>query len=241
MLIIPAIDLKDHKVVRLVQGRMGEAKVYSDDPMGVAKKWIDQGATRIHVVDLNGAFEGRPVHFDEVEALVKKFSEVQFEIGGGIRAMETVDRYMKTSVQFCILGTAVIQDAELVKKACLKYPMRVILGIDSIHGKLATEGWGIQHEVGEDEVAQKYRSLRVPALIYTDVTRDGMLTGPNVSAIQKMARQSPTPIIASGGVTTLEDIKRIKKIKNVMGVIIGKALYEGKVDLREAIRTARED
>lgn len=238
MIIIPAIDLKDHKVVRLSQGRMGEAKVYSDNPVEVAKKWIDQGAKRIHVVDLNGAFEGRPIHFKEVKSLVESFPDIQFEIGGGIRTMETVDSYMSTGVQFCILGTAAVNDPEFVKKACEKYQGRILLGIDTKKGQVTTDGWNKKSGVRDINLSKEFGSLGIPAIIYTDIAKDGMLSGINLSATRQMANKSPIPIIASGGLTSIDEIKELKKIKNVIGVIAGKVLYEGKMDLAEAIKIA---
>lgn len=238
MLIIPAIDLKDHKVVRLSQGRMGEAKVYSRDPVTVAKKWVEAGAKRIHLVDLNGAFEGEPVHFDEVQKLCKKFPKIEFEIGGGIRAFETVAKYFYSGASFCILGTAAIMDEPLIVECCKKFPKKIILGLDARNGMVAVKGWSETSTLKAVDIAKKWGKKGIREIIYTDISRDGMMLGVNFEGLKAMARVSKIPVIASGGVTSMDDIVRLKKIKNVSGAIVGKALYEGKIDLREAIQIA---
>lgn len=239
MIIIPAIDLKDHKVVRLVQGGLEDETVYGDDPVAVARRWIDAGATRIHVVDLNGATKGKPVHETEVERLVETFPEIEFEIGGGIRKMSQLDHYMKTGVRYAVLGTAVINDPHFLSEACKKYPQRLIAGVDSKSGVVAIEGWIEGSGKKDEEVVREVSQIGVREIIYTDISKDGMLAGPNFDAIRKVAESSPVPVIASGGVSSEEDIKKLAAIPNVFGAIVGKALYEGKLDLAEAIGVAR--
>ncbi|MBI4411360.1 MAG: 1-(5-phosphoribosyl)-5-[(5-phosphoribosylamino)methylideneamino]imidazole-4-carboxamide isomerase [Deltaproteobacteria bacterium] len=236
MIVIPAIDLKDHQVVRLSQGRMGEAKVYSDNPVEIAEKWIDAGAKRLHLVDLNGAFEGKPIHFKEVESIAKAFPKIQLEIGGGIRDLKTVQAYFKSGVTYCILGTAALKDPRFAGMACAQFPDRIILGIDAKDGMVAVEGWDNVSKIKAGELAKKFTGQKISAVIYTDISRDGMMQGMNFARIRSMASESPFPIIASGGFTRLEEIETLKKIPNVSGVIAGKALYEGLVDLKEAIR-----
>lgn len=236
MIVIPAIDLKDHKVVRLAQGRMGEARIYSDDPMAIAKKWVDAHATRIHLVDLNGAFEGKPIHFDDVARICRAFPGVQFEIGGGIRNLEAISKYFDSGAAFCILGTAAIKEPALVSVACKKYPGKIILGLDAIKGRVAVEGWEKVTDGRAELLAKQFAGKEIAAIIYTDITRDGMMSGVNLAEMRRMAQKSPVPIIASGGVSQLSDIENLAKIPNVIGVIVGKALYEGKIDLKEAIR-----
>lgn len=236
MLIIPAIDLKDHKVVRLSQGRMGDAKVYADDPVEVARQWVSLGATRLHLVDLNGAFQGLPIHDAEVRCIAKALPKVALEIGGGIRSLATIDRYMECGVTYCILGTAAVKDPELVLQACKKYPGRIILGLDAKGSRVATDGWDNVSHQSATQVVEQFRSMALESIIYTDISKDGMLAGMNFKGLTLMAAQSPFPVIASGGLTSLLDVKKLLKIKNIRGAIAGKALYEGKINLKEAIQ-----
>ena len=238
MLVIPAIDLKDHKVVRLKQGRMGKATVYSKDTVAVAKNWVKTGAKRIHVVDLNGAFEGKPVHFDEVARICKAFPKIEIEIGGGLRNFETVAQYFFAGASFCILGTAAIKDEPLILECCRKFPKKIILGIDAREGRVALEGWSERSAVKATDLAKKWGKKGIREIIYTDISRDGMMSGVNIEKIKQMASASPVPVIASGGVSSLDDIIKLKKMRNVSGVIVGKAIYEGKIDLKEAIKNA---
>lgn len=238
MLVIPAIDLKDHQVVRLSQGKMGEVKIYSDNAVLMAEEWVKQGAKRLHCVDLNGAFEGKPIHFKEVQEIAEAFPEIKIEVGGGIRNLETLKRYFDCGVSHCILGTAALKNPELLEEACHQFPKKIILGIDAKNGFVAAEGWGETSRISALDLAKKFKGKKISEIIYTDISKDGMMSGMNFEAIRQMAEVSPFPIIGSGGLTSLEDIKELKKIKNVSGVIAGKALYEGTIDLREAIRIA---
>lgn len=236
MLIIPAIDLKDHQVVRLSQGKMGEAKVYADNPLMVAEDWVKQGAKRIHLVDLNGAFEGKPIHFNEIKEMTSAFPEIKFEVGGGIRNLKTLDDYVKCGVSFCILGTSSLKEPSFISESCKKYPGKIILGIDAKKGFVATEGWEKVHEQSAVALVGQFKNEKISEVIYTDIAQDGMMKGMNFDGIRLMASHSPFPLIASGGLTSLEDVRELKKIINVMGVIAGKALYEGLFSLHEAIR-----
>lgn len=238
MLIIPAIDLKDHQVVRLSQGKMGEAKIYSDNAVLMAEEWVKQGAKRLHCVDLNGAFEGKPIHFKEVKEIAEAFPEIKIEVGGGIRNLEALKRYFDCGVSHCIVGTAALKNPELLDEACEKFPKKIILGIDAKNGFVAAEGWGETSRISALDLAKKFKDKKISEVIYTDISKDGMMGGMNFEAIRQMAESAPFPIIASGGLTSLGDIKELKKIKNVSGVIAGKALYEGTIDLREAISVA---
>lgn len=236
MIIIPAIDLKDHHVVRLSQGRMGEAKVYSDDPVAVAKKWVKAGAQRIHIVDLNGAFEGKPIHFDEVKNICHAFPKIKIEIGGGIRDLKTSERYFQSGASYCIFGTSAVKNPQLIVEATQKFPEKIILGIDAKGGMVAVEGWGEVSKIAASDLVKKF--TKIESVIYTDISKDGMMQGMSFEQIKKMAAASRFPIIASGGFTSLKDIGELKKISNILGVIAGKALYEGLVDLKEAIAYA---
>lgn len=235
MLIIPAIDLKDHKVVRLKKGKMGEATIYSNDPLQIAEKWVEQGAERLHLVDLNGAFEGQPVHFKEIQEIAKKYPQIKIEIGGGVRSMDVIQKYFDHGVQFCILGTAAIKDPELVFASCEKFSHQIILGIDAKEGMVATDGWGQKSETKALEVAHHFKECAIESVIYTDIAKDGMLSGMNFEQIKQMQACS-FPLIASGGLTSLQDIDQLVALGNIHGVIAGKAIYEGNFSLKEAIR-----
>lgn len=236
--VIPAIDLKDHSVVRLSKGIMESAKVYEKDPLAVARRWVEAGTKRLHLVDLNGAFAGKPIHFDTVASIAKNFPKLEIEIGGGIRDLKTIREYIESGVTYCILGTAAIKNPELLKEACKAYPNRIILGIDAKSGKASAEGWGDDSSISAIELANRFSGQAIESIIYTDIAKDGMMSGMNLESIREMAQEAPFPIIASGGLTSLNDIRELKKIPNVPGVIAGKAIYEGVFTLQEAIQTA---
>lgn len=237
MLIIPAIDMKDHKVVRLKQGRMAETTVYNDSTLAQAETWIAQGATRLHLVDLNGAFEGVPIHFEDVAAIAAKFPHLTIEVGGGIRALDTLQKYFDHGVSLCILGTAAIKDPALVQAACHRFAGRIILGIDAKNGRVAIEGWDKTSILTAREVIAKFHGLALESVIYTDIAKDGMLAGMNLTHIKTMTACG-FPLIASGGLTTLSDIDALNKMGGLHGLIAGKALYEGRFTLKEAIARA---
>lgn len=234
MLIIPAIDLKDHKVVRLSQGKMDAAKIYAEDPVAMAGQWVHQGASRIHIVDLNGAFEGKPIHFKDASKIAESYPKIKVQVGGGIRSLETIEKYLDHGVDFCILGTVAIKNPDLVFEACQKFPNKIILGVDAKNGLVSTEGWGEVSEISALDIIDKFKDCSLESVIYTDIAKDGMLSGMNLEQIEQM-KAGCFPVIASGGLTSLNDIKSLQKMGEIHGVIAGKAIYEHKFSLKEAI------
>jgi len=242
LIIIPAIDIRGGRCVRLLQGDFRRETVYSGDPVDVARRWAAKGAERIHVVDLDGSREGRPVN-DAVIGRILSSVDVPVELGGGIRGLGTVDFYLGMGVRWVILGTAALKNRDFVVEACRRHPGRVILGIDAREGKVAVEGW--TEATGADvlDVARQYEGMGLAALVYTDIGRDGMESGVNVPATERLARQIGIPVIASGGVAGIGDIDKLMAAAcpGILGVITGKALYTGALDLEEAIaRTKKE-
>jgi len=236
MLIIPAIDLKDGRCVRLLQGRADAVTVYSDRPEDVAKRWQELGAKVIHVVDLDGAFSGTQKNIEGIKNIRRAVS-VDIELGGGIRDMERIEMLLGLGINRVILGTVAIERPELVKEASRRFPGRIIVGIDAKDGLVAVKGWVEVTSVKAKELALKMEEYGAWGIIYTDISRDGMLTGPNIEAIREMVEAVNIPVIASGGVSSIDDIKRLKEIKGLWGVITGKALYTGAIDLKEAIES----
>ncbi|MGE5172357.1 MAG: 1-(5-phosphoribosyl)-5-[(5-phosphoribosylamino)methylideneamino]imidazole-4-carboxamide isomerase [Betaproteobacteria bacterium] len=236
MLIIPAIDLKEGKCVRLEQGLMDKATVYSDDPATMAKHWESQGAELLHVVDLNGAFAGVPKNLDAIKA-IRAAIKIPIEVGGGIRDMATINSLVSIGVDRIILGTAAIENPAFVRDACEKFPGRIIVGIDAKDGMVAIKGWAEVTTVKAVDLAKQMQDYGVIAIIYTDIRRDGMLTGPNIEATKALADALHIPVIASGGVHTMKDIEDLLTVRysGVSGVITGKAIYSGTLNLREAI------
>lgn len=234
MLIIPAIDLKDGRCVRLLQGRADAVTVFSDNPEEVARRWQDMGAELIHVVDLDGAFSGTPKNIEGIKKIRKAVS-VDIELGGGIRDMERIEMLLGLGITRVILGTVAIEKHELVKESCRRFPGKIIVGIDAKDGLVAVKGWVEVTNVKAKELALRMEDYGVWGIIYTDISRDGMLIGPNIEAISEMVEAVNIPVIASGGVSSIEDIKRLKEIKGLWGVITGKALYTGAIDLKESI------
>ena len=242
MLVIPAIDLKHGQCVRLRRGLMEDSTVFSDDPAGTALEWARQGARRLHLVDLNGAFEGEPVNGDAIEAIVDALPDVPVQIGGGIRDMKTIERYLKRGVRWIIIGTAAVKDPEFVRTACKEYPGHIVVGIDAKRGRVATDGWAEVSEMGATTLAREFEAAGVSAIVYTDIDRDGMMQGVNVEATREMAQASSIPIIASGGITNLEDIRALAEnsSEGIIGAITGRAIYEGTLDLATAQSIADE-
>ena len=238
MLLIPAIDLKDGQCVRLRQGRMDDTTIFSSNPVDVAQRWVDAGARRLHLVDLNGAFAGKPVNAEVVRAVAAKFPQLPVQIGGGIRDAATVAAYLEAGVQFCIIGTKAVQEPPLVVELCKQFPGHIIVGIDAKNGRVATDGWATVSQVAAIELAKQFEQAGVSAIIYTDIARDGMMTGVNVEETAKLAASISIPVIASGGVTNLDDIKALLAVENkgVIGTILGRSIYEGTIDLAEAQR-----
>ena len=239
MLVIPAIDLKGGEVVRLAQGDPLRQTSYSSDPIAVAKRWEDEGAPILHLVDLDGAFSGSPRQL-AVAAAVAKAVKVPIQLGGGLRSLAALEQAFASGIERVVLGTAAIEDETFLIAACRRYPGRVVLGIDARDGKVAIRGWAEDTGLQATELAARSADLPLAAIIYTDIRRDGMLTGPNVEALQRVAQASLHPLIASGGIATLDDVKRMAALEpsRIIGVLIGKALYEGSFSLKEAIAAA---
>ncbi len=238
MFIIPAIDLKDGKCVRLLQGRAEAVTVYSDRPDEVARRWQEMGAKVIHVVDLDGAFSGTQKNIESIKNIRRAVS-VDIELGGGIRDIERIEMLLGLGINRVILGTVAIERPELVKDASKRFSGRIIVGIDAKDGLVAVKGWVEVTSVKAKELALKMEEYGVWGIIYTDISRDGMLSGPNIEAIREMVEAVNIPVIASGGVSSIDDIKRLKEIKGLWGVIIGKALYTGAINLKEAMEIDR--
>lgn len=234
MLIIPAIDLKNGAAVRLKQGRMEDSTVFGDDPVAVAGRWFNLGARRLHVVDLDGAFAGKPVNRGIVEAVVRTYPGWPVQIGGGIRTLETISAYLEAGAQFVILGTKAVQDPAFVRQACQQFPGQVIAGIDAREGKAAIQGWAEQTDTPVAELALRLQEAGVCALIYTDILRDGMLSGVNVAATAALAQILNIPVIASGGISKIDDIQALIAAGGIAGAISGRALYEGTLDFSAA-------
>ncbi len=236
MLLIPAIDLKDGQCVRLRQGRMDDTTVFSDSPVAMAARWVSAGARRLHLVDLNGAFAGEPVNDEVVRAIVQAFPEIPVQIGGGIRDAATVQAYLDAGVQYCIIGTKAVQEPAFVLELCQQFPGHIIVGIDAKAGRVATEGWAEVSSVSAVELAQQFAQAGVSAIVYTDIARDGMMTGVNVEETLKLAQSIAIPVVASGGVTDMADIEALCAVKTqgIMGAILGRSIYEGTIDLAQA-------
>jgi phosphoribosylformimino-5-aminoimidazole carboxamide ribotide isomerase len=234
MIVIPAIDLKDGKCVRLLQGKKDEVTVYSDDPPSMAKHWQDLGGELLHVVDLDGAFTGEQHNFSKIKA-IREAIDIPIEVGGGIRDVDRIAKLIDLGVDRTIIGTSAAKNPEMVQEACEKYPGKVLVGIDAKDGKVAIKGWVEVTELDAIAFAKQMEDAGAAGIIYTDISRDGMLTGPNVEAMATMVKAVKIPVIASGGVSKLDDINSLKQINNLWGVITGKALYSGAMDLKEAI------
>lgn len=236
MLIIPAIDLKDGQCVRLRQGLMDDSTVFSDDPVAMARRWVDAGCRRLHLVDLNGAFAGEPVNGDVVTAIAKAYPNLPVQIGGGIRSLATIEHYVLAGVDFVIIGTRAVKEPAFVAEACKAFPGKVIVGLDARDGRVATDGWAEVTEVMAADLARQFETDGVAAIVYTDIARDGMMQGVNVEATVAMARASTIPVIASGGITDMNDIRALKAVANqgICGAITGRAIYEGTLDVAEA-------
>ncbi len=241
MLLIPAIDLKEGKCVRLRQGRMEDDTIFSDDPVAVAGKWVEQGAKRIHLVDLDGAFAGKPKNADVIHDIVEAFPDVPVQIGGGIRDEDTIQGYLNAGVQYVIIGTKAVSEPHFVSDAALEFPGHIIIGLDAKDGKVAINGWSKLSRHDVIDMAQKFEADGVEAIIYTDISRDGMMNGVNVEATAKLARAIHIPVIASGGITNIDDIHALGKVaeEGVMGAITGRAIYEGTLDFAEAEKIAK--
>jgi phosphoribosylformimino-5-aminoimidazole carboxamide ribotide isomerase len=241
MILFPAIDLKDGNCVRLKLGLMDQATVFNDNPGSQAKSFADAGAQWIHVVDLNGAFAGRPVNADAVQAILDAV-DVPVQLGGGIRDMATIENWLSRGLSRVILGTVALRDPQLVKDACKRFPGQVAVGIDAKGGRVAVEGWAETADITVTELALKFEDAGAAAIIYTDIDRDGVLSGPNVEATAALAKAISTPVIASGGVSSLDDLRALKAVASsgIAGVISGRAIYDGRIDVAQAIALLAE-
>jgi len=235
MLIIPAIDIKQGRCVRLQQGNMDLETKYSDNPLEVALKWESSGAELIHIVDLDGAFKKQIINHEIIKHIAENIG-VPIQVGGGIRNEDTVKMYFDLGVNRVIVGSEALYNPDFVFEICKKYPGKIVVGIDAKDGMVAVEGWSEISDVSAVDLAQKYESKGVAAIIFTDIRRDGMQTGPNIEATNELAKAVDIPVIASGGVSSIKDIKELLKYKEIFGVVTGRALYEGKLDLKEAIK-----
>lgn len=240
MIVIPAIDLKDGKCVRLLQGKKDEVTVYSDNPAEMAKQWVDMGAKLLHVVDLDGAFSGEQKNIEKIRE-IRKAIQIPMQLGGGIRNIARIGQLADIGVDRMILGTSAAKDPDMVAKACEKFEGRVLVGIDAKDGKVAVKGWVEVTELDAIKFAKDMESAGAAGIIYTDISRDGMMTGPNIDAMAKMVKSVKIPVIASGGVSKLKDVDNLMQIKDLWGVITGKALYSGAMDLKSAIELTMRD
>jgi phosphoribosylformimino-5-aminoimidazole carboxamide ribotide isomerase len=241
MLLIPAIDLKDGHCVRLKQGDMDQSTVFSEDPAAMARNWVDKGARRVHLVDLNGAFAGKPKNEQAIRAILKEVgSEVDVQLGGGIRDLDTIERYLDAGLRYVIIGTAAVKNPGFLQDACTAFGGHIIVGLDAKDGKVATDGWSklTGHEVVD--LAKKFEDYGVESVIYTDIGRDGMLSGINIDATVKLAQSLSIPVIASGGLSNLEDIRKLCAVEDegVEGVICGRSIYSGDLDFEAAQKLA---
>mgnify|MGYP005751670069 FL=1 len=242
MLLIPAIDLKDGKCVRLRQGRMEDDTVFSDDPLAMARHWVERGARRLHLVDLNGAFAGEPVNGGIVKAIAREFPRLPIQIGGGIRSPEIIEAYLEAGVQWLIIGTKAVREPEFVGEMCKRFPGHIIVGLDAKDGMVATDGWANVTDVNVIELAKRFEGDGVSSIVYTDISRDGMLQGVNVDATVRLAESMSIPVIASGGITNLDDVRNLCAVaaSGIEGAITGRAIYEGTLDFAAGQQLADE-
>ncbi len=241
MIVIPAIDIKNGKCVRLLQGRMDAETVFSDDPAGMALRWQEQGAELLHVVDLDGAVEKTPRNLESIRSILEAV-KVPVQVGGGIRSLKTLSMYAELGIRRMVIGTEAIRNPEMVRKACREFPGMIVVGIDAKGGRVAIEGWTETTSVTAAQLARRFEDDGVAAINFTDIQRDGMQSGPNIEETRRLAEAIRIPVIASGGVSAIDDIRRLLPLAaaGVAGVITGRALYSGGLDLKEAIRIAAD-
>ncbi len=236
MLLIPAIDLKEGQCVRLRQGKMEDDTVFSDDPVAMAGKWVEAGARRLHIVDLDGAFAGKPKNAEVIHAIAEAHPDLRIQIGGGIRDEDTIAGYLDAGVSYVIIGTKAVQEPHFINEVCAEFPNRIIVGLDAKDGKVAVDGWSKLSKHDVIDMAQRFEQDGVEAIVYTDISRDGMMQGVNIESTVKLAQAVHIPVIASGGITNMDDIKALAAVEDegIMGAITGRAIYEGAIDLAEA-------
>ncbi len=237
MLVIPAIDLKDGKCVRLRQGHMDDDTVFSDDPLEMATRWVEAGARRLHLVDLNGAFAGAPVNGAVITTIARRYPELPIQVGGGIRDEATIEAYLEAGVDYAIIGTRAVEDPAFVARACKTFPGHIIVGLDAKDGLVAINGWAEVTDQRVEDLAKRFEEDGVSAIVYTDIGRDGMLSGPNIEATAALADAIGIPVIASGGITDIGDIEALCQAAtghDIIGAITGRAIYEGTLDLAAA-------
>ena len=234
MILYPAIDLKDGRAVRLIHGEMDQATVFNDDPAAQAQEFVDAGCQWLHLVDLNGAFAGTPVNVAPVEAILKR-CKVPAQLGGGIRDMATIERWLMLGLSRVILGTVAVENPDLVRQAAKAFPGQVAVGLDARNGRVATRGWAEETDIMVTDLAKSFEDAGIAAIIYTDILRDGAMKGPNIDATADLARAVDIPVIASGGVSSLDDLTALRDTGVISGVISGRALYDGAIDLRTAL------
>ncbi len=242
MLLIPAIDLKDGKCVRLRQGDMDDETVFSDDPVAMAAQWVEQGARRLHIVDLNGAFEGKPVNAEHIHRIAEAFPDLPIQVGGGIRDEATVQAYLNAGVQYAIIGTRAVAQPHFINELCAEFPGHIIVGLDAKGGKVAVDGWSKLSDHNVIDLAKRFERDGVESIVYTDIGRDGMMKGVNVESTVALAKAINIPVIASGGITNIDDIKALCAVQDegIVGAITGRAIYEGTLDLAEGQKLADE-
>lgn len=242
MLLIPAIDIQNGKCVRLRQGKMDDVTVYEDDPAVAAQRWVDAGAQRLHIIDLDGAVQGEPVNADAVHRIAAQFPDVPIQIGGGIRDEQTIEAYLEAGVQYVILGTKAVNEPHLVSDMCLNFPSHIIVGLDAKDGKLAVEGWSKLSKHDVIDLAQHLENDGAEAIIYTDISRDGMLTGVNIEATRRLAESIRVPVYAAGGIANLDDLRKLLEIEDsgVAGAITGRAIYDGSLDFAGGLKLLAE-
>jgi len=241
MQIIPAIDIKDGHCVRLKQGDMQSVTVFSEDPAAMAQHWLEQGAQRLHLVDLNGAIAGKPVNELAIREIVSVIGEeIPVQLGGGIRDMDTIERYLDDGISFVVIGTAAVKNPGLLHEACSAFPGHILVGLDARDGKVATDGWSKMTGHDVVDLARKFEEYGVEGIIYTDIGRDGMLSGVNIDATVRLAREVKVPVIASGGLSTIADIQRLvaHEADGITGAIAGRAIYDGTLNFKDALKAA---
>ncbi len=242
MLLIPAIDIQNGRCVRLRQGDMDDATIYEDDAVDAARRWVDAGARRLHIIDLDGAASGRPENADTVHRIARQYPAVSIQIGGGIRDEQTIETYLDAGVQYVILGTKAVNEPHFVSDMCLEFPGHIIVGLDAKDGKPAVEGWSKLSKHDVIDLARRFEEDGVEAIIYTDIARDGMLTGVNIDATRRLAEAIRIPVFASGGIAGLEDVRRLLEISDsgVAGAVTGRAIYDGSLDFAAGLKLIEE-